>query len=93
MAIREKVAVARKGKKTLKLFRQRFYENVEYTAEHSDIKNGEMVLNVRDDHGFSWYCLRLVKNGWTVDALNKHISKEIDLCKRIEARREVRWKQ
>ncbi|MHC5278911.1 hypothetical protein ACYRFT_01400 [Listeria kieliensis] len=91
MAIREKVAVARKGKKTLNLFRQRFYENFEYTAEHSDIMSGEMLLDIKSDHGFAWYCLDLVKNGWTVDALNKHVAKEIDLCKRIEERRRRTW--
>ncbi|MEN2666007.1 hypothetical protein [Listeria aquatica] len=91
MAIREKVAVAKKGKKTLKLFRQRFCENVEYAAEHSDIMSGEMLLDIKSDHGFAWYCLNLVKNGWTVDALNKHVAKEIDLCKRIEERRRRTW--
>lgn len=92
MAIREKIAVAKKDNKTLHLFRQRFCDIFEYTAEHSDITNGEMLLDIQNDHVFGWYCLDLVKNGWTVDALNKHVAKEIDLCKRIEARREVRWK-
>lgn len=90
---RKLIAIAEKNHKTAKLYKQTFGKKAEYTLEHSDLSDGEAVLKIKDNHGFGFYCLGLVKNGWTVDAMNKEIAKDIETCRQIaNYRRRVIWK-